>query len=90
MIPSGGIQSNHCWATSVAAKYLNLDWYLILRTSEILIDKDPGLMGNLLVECLIGAHIKLAVLKHKEVDSQKLVTIQDAMLHCCIGYAIRI
>ncbi|KAL6319601.1 hypothetical protein AAG906_020678 [Vitis piasezkii] len=59
IITIGGIQSNHCRATAVAAKYLNLDCYLILRTSKVLVDKDPGLTGNLLVERLIGAQIEL-------------------------------
>ncbi|XP_052181484.1 putative D-cysteine desulfhydrase 1, mitochondrial isoform X2 [Diospyros lotus] len=85
IITIGGIQSNHCRATAVAAKYLNLDCYLILRTSkvtslpfqktvtcfleeisalflhmlQVLVDKDPGLTGNLLVERLVGAHIDL-------------------------------
>ncbi|XP_060204267.1 putative D-cysteine desulfhydrase 1, mitochondrial [Lycium barbarum] len=59
IVTIGGIQSNHCRATAVAAKYLNLDCYLILRTSKLLVDKDPGLTGNLLVERLVGAHIDL-------------------------------
>lgn len=59
IVTIGGIQSNHCRATAVAAKYLNLDSYLILRTSKALVDKDPGLTGNLLVERLVGAHIDL-------------------------------
>ncbi|XP_044465933.1 putative D-cysteine desulfhydrase 1, mitochondrial isoform X2 [Mangifera indica] len=59
IITIGGIQSNHCRATAVAAKYLNLDCYLILRTSKVLVDQDPGLTGNLLVERLVGAHIEL-------------------------------
>lgn len=59
IITIGGIQSNHCRATAVAAKYLNLDCFLILRTSKLLVDQDPGLVGNLLVERLVGAHIQL-------------------------------
>ncbi|KAL5545189.1 hypothetical protein UlMin_008973 [Ulmus minor] len=59
IITIGGIQSNHCRATAVAARYLNLDCYLILRTSKVLVDQDPGLTGNLLVERLVGAHIEL-------------------------------
>ncbi|KAK4488986.1 hypothetical protein RD792_004777 [Penstemon davidsonii] len=59
IITIGGIQSNHCRATAVASRYLNLDCYLILRTSKVLVDKDPGLTGNLLVERLVGAHIDL-------------------------------
>lgn len=35
IITIGGIQSNHCRAAAVAAKYLNLDCYLILRTSKV-------------------------------------------------------
>ncbi|KAG2654372.1 hypothetical protein PVAP13_1NG484200 [Panicum virgatum] len=57
VITVGGIQSNHCRATAVAAKYLNLDCYLILRTSKLLVDKDPGLVGNLLVERLALADL---------------------------------
>ncbi|XP_007037068.2 PREDICTED: bifunctional D-cysteine desulfhydrase/1-aminocyclopropane-1-carboxylate deaminase, mitochondrial isoform X2 [Theobroma cacao] len=59
IITIGGIQSNHCRATAVAAKYLNLDCYLILRTAKALVDQDPGLTGNLLVERFVGAHIQL-------------------------------
>ena len=36
IITIGGIQSNHCRATAVAAKYFNLDTYLILRTSKVI------------------------------------------------------
>ncbi|KAG6673141.1 hypothetical protein I3842_16G097100 [Carya illinoinensis] len=59
VITIGGIQSNHCCATAVAAKYLNLECYLILGTSKVLVDQDPGLTGNLLVERLVGAHVDL-------------------------------
>nr|XP_051192581.1 putative D-cysteine desulfhydrase 1, mitochondrial isoform X2 [Lolium perenne] len=59
VITVGGIQSSHCRATAVAAKYLNLDCYLILSTSKHLVDKDPGLDGNLLVARVLGAHIDL-------------------------------
>ncbi|KAL8457159.1 hypothetical protein ACS0TY_035126 [Phlomoides rotata] len=59
VITIGGIQSNQCRATAVAAKYLNLDCFLILRTSKDLVDNDPGLTGNLLVERLVGAHVDL-------------------------------
>ncbi|KAM6568057.1 hypothetical protein CsatB_016042 [Cannabis sativa] len=59
IITIGGIQSNHCRATAVAARYLNLDCYLILRTSKVFVDQDPGLTGNLMVERLVGANIEL-------------------------------
>ncbi|KAM0841520.1 hypothetical protein ACQ4PT_058952 [Festuca glaucescens] len=38
VITVGGIQSNHCRATAVAAKYVNLDCYVILVTSKALTD----------------------------------------------------
>lgn len=59
VITIGGIQSNHCRATTVASNYLNLDTHLILRTSKLLADGDPGLVGNLLVERLVGANVHL-------------------------------
>jgi 1-aminocyclopropane-1-carboxylate deaminase/D-cysteine desulfhydrase-like pyridoxal-dependent ACC family enzyme len=59
VITIGGIQSNHCRATAVAAKYLNLDPFLILRTSKLHVDQDPALVGNLLVERLVGARLQL-------------------------------
>ncbi|KAK9814762.1 hypothetical protein WJX72_011104 [[Myrmecia] bisecta] len=57
VITVGGIQSNHCRATAVAARYLGLDCHLVLRNSRALADADPGLVGNLLVERLVGAHV---------------------------------
>ncbi|KAG6384716.1 hypothetical protein SASPL_153533 [Salvia splendens] len=59
VITIGGVQSNHCRATAVASNYLNLDCYLILRTTKDLVYRDPGLDGNLLVERLAGARIEL-------------------------------
>lgn len=59
VVTLGGIQSNHCRATAVAAKMLGLEAHLILRTSRALVDQDPGLEGNLMVERMIGAHIHL-------------------------------
>lgn len=60
VITIGGIQSNHCRATSTAARLLGLQPHLILRTtSHGASDEDPGLVGNLLVERLQGAHVHL-------------------------------
>ncbi|XP_027124460.1 D-cysteine desulfhydrase 1, mitochondrial [Coffea arabica] len=76
VITIGGIQSNHCRATAVAAKYLNLDCFVILRTSKVLVDKDPGLTGNLLVERLVGAHIDLVTKEeYAKVGSVELTKI---------------
>mmetsp|Transcript_3974 Transcript_3974/g.11229 ORF Transcript_3974/g.11229 Transcript_3974/m.11229 type:complete len:423 (+) Transcript_3974:149-1417(+) len=57
VITIGGIQSNHCRATAVAARYLGMDCHLILRNSRLAAEEDPKLVGNLLVERLVGAHI---------------------------------
>jgi D-cysteine desulfhydrase len=43
----------------VASRYLGLDCHLVLRTSRALVDQDPGLVGNLLVERLAGAEVHL-------------------------------
>ena len=57
VVTIGGVQSNHCRATSIAASYLGLECHLILRMSRREVDDDPGLTGNLLVERMVGAHI---------------------------------
>ena len=41
----------------LCCRYAGLDSHLVLRNSRTLVDKDPGLVGNLLVERLVGAHI---------------------------------
>lgn len=51
----GGIQSNHARSTAVAARQLGLDPFLILRSREA--GEDPGLVGNLLLDRLVGAKI---------------------------------
>ena len=67
VVTLGGIQSNHARATAVAARYVGLDAHLILRTSRAIVDQDPGLVGNLLLNRLMGAHIHLVT---KEEYSQ--------------------
>ncbi|KAJ0395742.1 hypothetical protein P43SY_004273 [Pythium insidiosum] len=55
IVTCGGIQSNHCRATAVAARMLGLDSFLLLRTNEP--DEDPGIVGNVLFDRLVGAEI---------------------------------
>lgn len=55
VITVGGIQSNHCRATAVAARRLGLEPHIILRGEN----KDPGLVGNLMIDRLVGAHVHL-------------------------------
>ena len=48
-----------CTAYSNCSRYLGLDAYLILRTSDASVNDDPGLAGNLLLERLVGARVEL-------------------------------
>eukprot|EP01039_Chlorochromonas_danica_P001186 gene1186-1296_t len=58
VITIGGIQSNHCRATAVAARQLGLDPYLILRTPKPLReDEEIGLVGNLLFDRMVDSNI---------------------------------
>jgi len=59
VVTLGGIQSNHTRATALAARAVGLETHLVLRTSRALVDQDPGFVGNLLPERLVGAHIHL-------------------------------
>lgn len=55
VITEGGIQSNHCRATAVAARQLGMDSTLLLRRTDP--DADPGLEGNVLIDRMIGAKL---------------------------------
>ena len=57
VITVGGVQSNHCRATAVAARRVGLEPHIILRVPRA--DVDPGLSGNLLLDRLAGAHLRL-------------------------------
>eukprot|EP01024_Parvocaulis_polyphysoides_P010996 TRINITY_DN1387_c0_g1_i2.p1 TRINITY_DN1387_c0_g1~~TRINITY_DN1387_c0_g1_i2.p1 ORF type:complete len:355 (-),score=26.95 TRINITY_DN1387_c0_g1_i2:879-1811(-) len=57
IITIGAIQSNHCRATAVACAYAGLKCHLILWNSAALVEKDPGLVGNLLVGRMMGTTI---------------------------------
>lgn len=57
VVTIGGIQSNHARATACCARQLGLEPHLILRTPQP--DNDPGLVGNLLLDRLVGAKLHL-------------------------------
>eukprot|EP00877_Chromochloris_zofingiensis_P005467 jgi/Chrzof1/14921/Cz09g20220.t1 len=73
VITIGGIQSNHCRATAVAARYLGLDCHLILRTSRQVVGQTVGLVGNLLVERMAGAVV------HKVTKEEYTSTGSEAL-----------
>ncbi|TMW68613.1 hypothetical protein Poli38472_006081 [Pythium oligandrum] len=55
IVTCGGLQSNHCRATAVVARWLGIDSYLLLRTNKP--DEDPGLVGNVMFDRLINSTI---------------------------------
>lgn len=54
VVTCGGIQSNHCRATAVAAAKLGLGCTVVLRGE----DPGPNALGNLLLDKLVGARIR--------------------------------
>ncbi len=64
VITCGGVQSNHCRATAVLARYLGLDCHLVLRG-----DPPPQADGNLLLDQLLGARISyLSTREFRHID----------------------
>lgn len=59
IVTCGGIQSNHCRATAVAAKRLGLRCILILRDDDYVRSLESKTDGNLLVDDLVGADIHI-------------------------------
>ena len=57
LVTCGGIQSNHCRATAVVAARLGMQSVVLLRTDAV--DRDPGLEGNVLLDRLLGARLRL-------------------------------
>ena len=57
IITCGGVQSTHGRATAVAAREVGIDSYLLLRTPHTRVD--PGLDGNLLIDRLVHAQLRL-------------------------------
>jgi D-cysteine desulfhydrase len=58
VVTCGGIQSNHCRATAIAARTLGMDSVLLLRVEDP--DRPPALAvegGNLLLDRLVGARV---------------------------------
>jgi len=59
VVTVGGIQSNHCRATAAAARRVGLEPHLILRVEDGEETQDPGLVGNLLINRMVGARMHL-------------------------------
>lgn len=81
VVTLGGIQSNHARATAVAATMLGLECHLILRNSRTLADSDPGLVGNLLIERMVGAHVhQVSKEEYARVGQQGLALLLEQQL----------
>jgi len=66
VLTCGGISSNHCRTTAVAARQLGLKSYLFLRSSEQTTATDVGCKGNVLLSRMVGSHVILVPeLKYK-------------------------
>ncbi|XP_078380990.1 uncharacterized protein LOC144663796 [Oculina patagonica] len=64
VLTCGGLPSNHCRTTAIAARQLGLKCYLLLRSSEQ--PTDIGCKGNLLLSRMVGSRIILVPeLKYK-------------------------
>eukprot|EP00927_Polykrikos_kofoidii_P073162 TRINITY_DN69230_c0_g1_i1.p1 TRINITY_DN69230_c0_g1~~TRINITY_DN69230_c0_g1_i1.p1 ORF type:complete len:390 (+),score=39.82 TRINITY_DN69230_c0_g1_i1:101-1171(+) len=58
VITVGGLQSNHCRATAAAARRVGLTPHIILRSVDPVAD-GSSLVGNLLIDRLVGAQMHL-------------------------------
>lgn len=56
VITCGGVQSNHCRATAIAARRLGLDSVLLLRVPDPA--APPPVEGNVLLDRLVGAELR--------------------------------
>jgi D-cysteine desulfhydrase len=68
VITTGGIQSNHCRATAVAARRLGLDVHLLLRGAPVDVPD-----ANLLLDELLGARVSWC-------DAEAYRTSRDALM----------
>eukprot|EP00962_Isochrysis_galbana_P043196 scaffold16378_cov112-Isochrysis_galbana.AAC.5 len=74
VITIGGIQSNHCRATAAAARLVGLEPHLILRCPAGEVDGDPGLVGNLLLDRMLGATLHLVTIGEYATRGQAVLT----------------
>ena len=83
VITIGGLQSNHCRATAVAARQLGLKPHLILRTNDDSGAVNKDLTGNLLFNRLVDSHIytvsssNYAILGHSNLCHQLALQLQN-------------
>ena len=74
VITCGGVQSNHCRATALAARRLGLDSVLLLRVPDP--DNPPPIEGNVLLDKLAGADLRYVT--HAQYADRKHVMAEVA------------
>eukprot|EP00922_Rhytidocystis_sp_ex-Travisia-forbesii_P051321 GHVS01076183.1.p1 GENE.GHVS01076183.1~~GHVS01076183.1.p1 ORF type:complete len:344 (-),score=44.38 GHVS01076183.1:1894-2925(-) len=83
VVTCGGVQSNHCRATSVAARLCGLEPHVILRTERntTMTTAADQYVGNLLVNQMMGASCWLVNEKeYKHFTSEGLISILEDKL----------
>jgi len=78
VLTCGGLPSNHCRTTAVAARQLGLNCHLFLRSPEQ--TTDIGLKGNLLISRMVGSHIIVVPeLKYKSGLKQMMEKMEEKL-----------
>lgn len=78
VLTCGGIQSNHCRSTAVAARQLGLNCYLFLRNPHQI--TDIGCKGNLLLNRMVGSHaIVVPPLQYKSGLKQMMEKLAEKL-----------
>jgi D-cysteine desulfhydrase len=77
VVTCGGQQSNHARATAVAAAELGLRSILLLRTADP--SAPPASTGNLLLDRMVGAELRLITPAQYRERAQHLATVSDEL-----------
>ena len=77
VVTCGGVQSNHCRATAIAARSLGLDSLLLLRVPDPQAPPPPD--GNLLLDRLVGAELRFVSPAEYAERKRLFVEVQDEL-----------
>jgi D-cysteine desulfhydrase len=77
VVTCGGLQSNHARATALMAREQGLDCVLLLRTNDP--EKPPAAAGNLLLDYLVGAHVRFISPEQYRERAQLMAGIADEL-----------
>jgi D-cysteine desulfhydrase len=72
VITCGGLQSNHARATAILARQLDMDSLLLLRSASI--GLPAPLLGNLFLDRLVGAEVRLITAEQYRDRTQLMAT----------------